>query len=255
VKRITSLKNNLIKDIKKLSQKKYRDQRGEYLIEGDHLVEEAVNAGAPIVHVLFTEKALTAFPLLLEKIPESCRLLVTEDILRSLSSHPDTPDILAVVAKTSPSRVIDYSRPLLLLDGVQDPGNVGTMIRTADAAGFGTVVLGEGSADIYNDKVLRAMQGSQFHIAVYQGSISEWIGTCKAHGLNVYGTELNPQAVDYRQVPKTPAFALVMGNEGQGLSAETLSSTTQNLYIPITGQAESLNVAVAAGILMFALKN
>ncbi|XIF20324.1 MAG: RNA methyltransferase [Acetilactobacillus jinshanensis] len=141
----------------------------------------------------------------------------------------------------------------LLLDQVQDPGNIGTMVRTADAAGFSGVIFGKGTASPYNPKVVRAMQGSQFHLTLARGDLNDWIRDLIKNDVPVYGTVLDPQAVDYRKVNSADNFGLVMGNEGNGMQKKLLNLTTKNLYIPIRGRAESLNVAVAAGILMFEL--
>ncbi|MCU1947389.1 RNA methyltransferase [Enterococcus faecium] len=139
----------------------------------------------------------------------------------------------------------------LLLDNVQDPGNVGTMIRTADAFGMAGVLLGKGTADIYSTKVLRSMQGSNYHLPVLQKDLAEVIPVMKGKGFTVYGTELNEEAHALDKVEKTEDFAIIMGNEGQGVSQEILSSTDQNVYIPMKGNAESLNVGVAAGIVLY----
>jgi len=141
----------------------------------------------------------------------------------------------------------------LLLDRVQDPGNVGTMVRTADAAGFAGVVAGDRTADFCSPKVVRSMQGSQFHLQLFEGDLNKWIADFKQQQSPVYGTQLNPAAKNFRAVHPGTDFALIMGNEGQGMSDELLKQTTDNLYIPMRGQAESLNVAVSAGILMFQL--
>ena len=138
-----------------------------------------------------------------------------------------------------------------MLDHVQDPGNVGTLIRTADAAGFSGVILGEGSADIYSTKVLRSMQGSHFHLPVVSANLFEVIDQLKKEKVPVYGTELNPAAITYTSIPESASVALILGNEGQGVQKELLTQTDQNVYIPLYGAAESLNVGVAGGILMY----
>jgi TrmH family RNA methyltransferase len=142
---------------------------------------------------------------------------------------------------------------LLLIDAVQDPGNIGTMIRTADAAGIDAVILGEGCADLYNPKVVRSTQGSLFHMPVIKGNLSEIIDELKQIGTPVYGTALEG-ASPFEEVEKSSRFALLVGNEGQGVSKELLEKTTKNLYIPIYGKSESLNVGIAAGILMYHLR-
>ena len=148
---------------------------------------------------------------------------------------------------------LDLTRPWLLLDNVQDPGNIGTMVRTADAAGFAGVAFGTGTVDIHQPKVERAMQGSQFHLQLISTDLDKLVDQLQAQGSPVYGSELNPQAARYLDIDAPASFGLIMGNEGNGMSRELLARTDQNLYIPIKGQAESLNVAVAAGVLMFGL--
>ena len=139
---------------------------------------------------------------------------------------------------------------LLLLDRVQDPGNLGTLIRTADAAGVDAIILGEGCADPYNPKVVRATQGSLFHLPLIKADLSEFIDELE---IPVYGTALE-EAIPFKQVEPSETFALLVGNEGQGVSEELLGKTTKNLYIPIYGKSESLNVGIAAGILMYYLR-
>lgn len=178
---------------------------------------------------------------------------MTDEIIKSLSMVPAPQGVIAVVEIPKASQEPALTCPILILDNVQDPGNLGTMIRTADAANFKTVILGAGTVDSYNDKVLRSMQGSQFHLNIIEADLSQIIPTLRSQGVTVYGTELNPKAVSYRELPRNSEIALMMGNEGQGVAPELLQLTDANVYIPITGKAESLNVAVAAGVLMFAL--
>ena len=141
-------------------------------------------------------------------------------------------------------------KKFLLIDSVQDPGNIGTMIRTADAAGMDAVILGEGCADPYNPKVVRSTQGSLFHIPILKTRLEEFMNTINSYlwyslrGWSCFSNKLNHPM----------NFALLVGNEGQGVSKELLSKTTKNLYIPIYGKSESLNVAIAAGILMYYLR-
>jgi TrmH family RNA methyltransferase len=139
-----------------------------------------------------------------------------------------------------------------MIDAVQDPGNVGTMIRTADAAGIDAVILGKGTADAYNPKTVRSAQGSHFHIPILKGDLSDWLRAFKSQKIPVYGTSLK-DSVTYNHVEPQSRFALIMGNEGSGLSQELLVKTDMNLKIPLLGQAESLNVAVATGILLYTL--
>ncbi|MGY3766073.1 TrmH family RNA methyltransferase [Vagococcus vulneris] len=254
MKYITSAKNNFVKNAKKLHKKKYRSESNLYLIEGEHLVEEAVKHNADIVYVIVEENMLEKYNYLIQDFDDEKVYLVTDSIIQTLSTLPTPQGIMAIIEKKAAVDIL-YQGRILILDCVQDPGNVGTMIRTADAAGFTHIILGEGCADVYQPKVLRAMQGSQYHLTLEEGDVSERMSELFKREYLIYGTELNPEAIDYREIKKDyQNLAIVMGNEGQGVSAEILKYTTKNVYIPIIGQAESLNVAVAAGILMFSLQ-
>lgn len=252
MKSITSTSNQLVKDWKKLSTKKGRQKQQKYLIEGWHLVQEAYLAQAKILQIIVTDDFLWPEALDLTGID---LIQITAQIAKSLSQTPSPQGIFAVVAlqntQISPAQACGA---WIFLDGLQDPGNIGTIVRTADAAGFTGVVFGENTADIYQPKVLRAMQGSQFHLTLLKGDLLAWTKSFKEQGKSVYGTQLDDQAKSYLEVDSSTEFALIMGNEGNGMSAALLEETSLNLYIPMQGKAESLNVAVAAGILMFALK-
>ncbi|MED3729908.1 RNA methyltransferase [Geobacillus stearothermophilus] len=247
MKRIESPKNARVKQWKKLLTKKGRDETGLFLLEGFHLVEEAVKSRAPLVELMVDER--TAIPPGWDvSVPV---VIVTEAVMKAISST-ETPQGIAAVCRQLPAE-LEGVKTALLIDAVQDPGNLGTMIRTADAAGIDAVILGEGCADVYNPKVVRATQGSLFHLPVVKGDLAQWIACFKEQGIPVYGTALE-NAVDYRTVPPSSSFALLVGNEGSGVRREWLEMTTETIYIPIYGQAESLNVAVAAGILLYSLQ-
>ncbi|EIW14074.1 rRNA methylase, SpoU family [Lactiplantibacillus pentosus KCA1] len=253
MEKINSLQNAHVKAWKKLQTKKGRKQQGQYLLDGWHLVNEAVKAHVAIQTLLITSKQLatepdlTHFPAVIE---------ISEEVAKHISATVTPQGVFAVA--TLPAVVddlaqLDLTRPWLLLDNVQDPGNIGTMVRTADAAGFAGVAFGTGTVDIHQPKVERSMQGSQFHLQLISTDLTALVAQLQSQGAPVYGSELNPQAAQYLDVNAPTTFGLIMGNEGNGMSQELLAQTDQNLYIPIKGQAESLNVAVAAGILMFGL--
>ncbi|MGI6155413.1 MAG: TrmH family RNA methyltransferase [Enterococcus lemanii] len=246
---ILSVKNQLIKNLKKLHQKKYRDREGKYLLEGFHLVEEALLHQAKVEVILVERRTYDSHFEWFAKFDVKI-VLVSEEVLKSVSELPTPQGVLAVVCKKEeyPAQI---TGKWLLLDQVQDPGNVGTLIRTADAAGFQGVFLGLGSADIYSTKVLRSMQGSNYHLPILSGELSHFIAQLKENDYAVYGTELSKEAVTYTSVPIQAKTAIILGNEGQGVQTEILRLTKQNLYIPIYGKAESLNVGVAGGILMY----
>lgn len=253
---ITSSKNPLLKKVKKLSKKKYRTEMGLYLIEGEHLVAEALKyQNQDVKTIFFNQSGYRHLAYLAETASERNIYLLTDEAFQSISTVPTPQGVSALVALPTLNSGTTLTGPLLLLDNVQDPGNVGTMIRTADAANYAGLILGEGCADVYSPKVIRSMQGSHFHLPIYEGDLLNIIPTLQKQGTIIYGTELNPAAVDYRTLSEETNFAIVMGNEGQGVRQEILKMVDQTVYIPILGQAESLNVAVAAGILMFSLSH
>ena len=242
---ITSKSNSVIKNAKKLHQKKYR--KSSYLIEGWHLFEEAVQAGAKIERI-FTlaeyEKKLIDYPQ---------TVFVTEEILFDLADSQTPQGIVAIVQKEE-EQLPDLSQgKYLFLEDVQDPGNVGTMIRTADAAGFSGVIVSSKSADIYSLKTLRSMQGSHFHVPIYRMAVETFVEEAKKGNLPILATTLSQNSKDYRELAQLEDFALVMGNEGQGISPFMTNQADQLVHITMKGQAESLNVAIASGILMFYL--
>ena len=242
---ITSKANSVVKNAKKLHQKKYR--KSSYLIEGWHLFEEAVQAGVTIEKIF----ALESYRDQLASFPQT--IWVSEDILLDLADSQTPQGIVAVVQKEEVGQV-DFSQgKFLFLEDVQDPGNVGTIIRTADAAGYTGVIVSDKSADIYSLKTLRSMQGSHFHLPIYRMSSQALLEEAKKAAIPVLATTLSKDSVDYRELPSIENFVLVMGNEGQGISPLMAESADQLVHISMKGQAESLNVAVAAGILIFHL--
>ena len=242
---ITSKANSVVKNAKKLHQKKYR--KSSYLIEGWHLFEEAVQAGVTIEKIF----ALESYQEQLAAFPQT--VWVSEDILLDLADSKTPQGIVAVVQKEEVEEA-DFSQgKFLFLEDVQDPGNVGTIIRTADAAGFTGVIVSDKSADIYSLKTLRSMQGSHFHLPIYRMSSQALLKETKEAAIPVLATTLSTDSVDYRELPSIENFVLVMGNEGQGISPLMAESADQLVHISMKGQAESLNVAVAAGILIFHL--
>lgn len=242
---ISSKANPLIKSSKKLLVKKNR--RNSYLIEGWHLFEEAVKSNQTILNIFVIEEMRS-------KVPEHLSVTqVTFDVLKELTDSPTPQGIIAEMA------IPDFGSPkidpgkYLLLEDVQDPGNLGTLVRTADAAGFDGIILSEKSADLYNPKTLRSMQGSHFHISVWRTNVYDYCRQMTENGIAVLATTLSDQSIDYKKVEKPNSFVLVMGNEGQGISPQMAELASQLIHINMPGQAESLNVAVAAGILIFSL--
>ena len=242
---ITSKANSLIKKTKKLLQKKYRQY--SYLIEGWHLFAEAQANNADIINIFVLEcyaSRVSEFPNV---------VLVSENILKDLSASKTPQGIVAEIA--FPKQVIpqQFFGKYLLLEDVQDPGNVGTIIRTADAAAFDAVFVSEKTADIYNSKTLRSMQGSHFHLPIYRVNLLSLVNDLKNADVTIIATTLSDHSCDYKSLKKVENFALIMGNEGQGVTSEMAEQADVLTHITMPGRAESLNVAAAAAIFIFSL--
>ncbi|UQS85288.1 RNA methyltransferase [Apilactobacillus apisilvae] len=255
MEKITSVKNSRIKEWKKLKSKKGREKHSLYILESWHLVSEALDSNQDVQVILTTPKQ---FELHNEELINYSKEIIeiNDEIANDLGSTITPQGIFAIVGLPS-SNIIENENidgSWLLLDNIQDPGNIGTMVRTADAAGMNGVIFGEGTSNQFNPKVLRAMQGSQFHLKIIEGDLNHWIDKLKENKLPIYGSELNDEASIYSDIKPSRQFALIMGNEGNGMQKKLLDITTKNLYIPIKGNAESLNVAIAAGVLMFHLQ-
>ena len=249
MKYIHSASNPKVKQWKKLQTKKERDKTGRYLVEGFHLVQEAIAEGH-ILEIIVDETIDLPAVFDYKDTPVT---EVTNEIFTSLSDTETPQGVLAVCQKYTPPIEKVEGTKFLFIDAVQDPGNLGTMIRTADSAGVDAVVVGEGSVDIYNQKVLRSAQGSHFHLPILKGELTQWIEKVQGENIPVYGTALENAKV-YTEIQPSGKFALIVGNEGSGVNKALLEKTTANLYIPIYGKSESLNVAVATGILLYALR-
>lgn len=242
---ITSAQNSKIKQANKLKKKRERDKTGNALIEGIHLIEEAAKSNI-VINQLFVIDIDRIDGELLEAAHEVYEINLK--VAEVLSGTVTPQGLFAVIEK--PQFAPDEHQQVLLVDRIQDPGNLGTLIRTADAVGLDLIVLEKGTADPYQDKVLRASQGSVFHIPIITTDLKQFMDEFDG---DVYGTTVEG-AVSYRQVESQNRFALLLGNEGEGVNQDLLERTTKNLTIPIYGQAESLNVAIAGSIMMYHLK-
>ena len=249
---ISSPKNEKIKDLVKLQTAKGRKKAGMYLLEGEHLVEEAIKEKAPIELIVVTSNRLADYQNLLDQSDVQV-LVVSQDVFHKLSMTETTQGILAVV-KIVKQDSLPHSGRFIVLDAVQDPGNLGTIVRTADAAGFDAVVLGTGTVDLYNDKVLRSMQGSHFHIQVFQADLKGYLPMLKDKGVQVAVTALHRDSKDYTILQEATDVAIVVGNEGQGVSDDVIDLADVVVTIPMLGKAESLNVAIASALLMYKTK-
>lgn len=236
----TSLENVKIKEIKKLHVKKYRDKENLFLVEGEHLVLEAYKAG--VLKTLIVEDG-KSFALDVDT------MVVSHQVLTYLSEL-DTPQPIMGVCTKIPSRAIVGN--VMVLDGIQDPGNLGTIIRSAVAFNIDTLLLSKDTVDFYNEKVVRASQGLLFHVNIIVSDLQESLGNLKKDGYSILGTKVT-NGKNIKSVEKKSSFAIIMGNEGKGMSSELESLCDDFIYISMNENCESLNVGVAASILMYEL--
>lgn len=241
---VTSLENEKVKKFKKLQKKKYRDEYNQYIVEGEHLILEAYKRGA-IEELIVLEGKEVYLP-----VPYTH---YSVDVMKKISSMDTPPEIMALCNRFSNDNDIKGDK-ILVLDGIQDPGNLGTIIRSAVAFNIDTIVLTENTVDLYNPKVLRATQGMFFHINIVTRAGVETVVLLQNLGIPVYGTDVNG-GVDVRSLTneEKEKFALVMGNEGNGVRKEINEQCTKKLYIDMNKDVESLNVGIAASILLYEL--
>ena len=237
---ITSASNNTIKALIKLKQKKYRDETGYYLVEGEHLVEEAMKAKQ--VECLISTKDITSdLPI----------IVVSNEVMSKLSFTKSPQSIMAKCKIKKEKKLIDGKR-YLILDDLQDPGNIGTLIRTALAFSIDQVILSNNCVDLYNDKLLRSMQGANFHISCIYDDLKTVISTLKKNNVKIIGSALE-NGQDIKQIKISEKMAFVVGNEGNGMNKDILEECDYVGYIPIN-TIESLNVAIAGSIMMYHFK-
>ncbi len=245
---ITSAKNEKIKELRSLSSKKGRRDTGLTLIEGERLVLDVIRSGVVPDTVLVAEWNTTAGAKLDELGVKY--VTVTGEVMKAASDTDSPQGVLAAVKTPSSEPPEEYPKGLIVaLDRLQDPGNLGTVLRTADAFGAAGVLVGEGSVDPFMPKAVRSAMGSTFHIPVWQGELKTEIPRLKEQGFGVVCGHLAGEEV----LPPLPENrVIVIGNEANGVSPETAQMCT--LYrLPMKGRAESLNAAVAAAILIYKL--
>lgn len=256
---IASNQNSLIKLAASLKQKKYRDETGVFSVEGVRLVEEAIQADWEITACLVTKKALeqSRVQKIITQLEERhCRLAeLSETLYAKITDTDQAQGIMAIVRKKEyffKDWVTEERQPLIaVLDNVQDPGNVGALIRTADAAGCTAVIMTPGSADLFSPKTVRATMGSLFHLPVINKvSTAELVTHLSQFQIQLIATALT-SAKPYYEVDLTGPTAIIFGNEGNGVSDELLHHAASRLFIPLYGKAESLNVAAAAAVIFY----
>ena len=250
MREIRSKDNRIVKRCEQLSMRKYRDQFGLYLIEGENLLAEAVKNHARIETVLLREGCQKSLP---PQVADRT-FLVDARIFDKLAQTVTSQGILAIVVKEAARKEDFINLPgsnFIVLDRLQDPGNIGTILRTADAAGYKLAILMKGTADVYAPKVVRAATGSLFRMPVVSmASAKELAEFTGASGKKLTATCLDARRWYYDE-DLTHDIALIIGNEGNGISRDLIESSDIQIKIPMQGNIESLNAAVAAGVLMY----
>jgi len=257
---ITSADNTNIKFLKSLRNKNVREKNGYFVIEGFKLIKEAFLSGVNIQSVFYSP-SLDLSPdgqSFLQKLLKICSssYFISNSLMNSLSDTTTPQGIMAVLKSDNLVTIYDNNMDFdhgiwLLVYEIQDPGNLGTIIRTADAAGVSGIFLSPGTVDIFNSKVIRSTMGSIFHIKLFHlKNILSFISDARKKNVNFFSTNVS-QGKSYFQVKYTFPCVLVVGNEGHGISEDIISLSDSILNIPIYGNSESLNVGVATGIILY----
>ena len=230
---ISSVDNPKVKELMKLKLSKNRKKEEMFIVEGAHLVKEAKMAGVLIEAFYIEEK--------------EGYTLVSESVMKKIST---TDTVVKEIGLCKFINKNELSNKVLILDGVQDPGNMGTLMRSACAFGFGTVFIGNGCVDIYNEKVIRSSQGAIFKLNFIFGSVVEFVNNSKDY--KIYGTNV-VRGIPLDDVKTEDKLGIILGNEGNGISKEVDDLLLDNIYIPMDN-TESLNVAIAGSIIMYNLR-
>ena len=237
---ITSLENKEIKRITKLKSKKYRDELQEFIVEGEHLVEESYK-NKVLKKIILLEN--TDIDIDVEKI------YVNHDIMKKISNLDSPPKVIGICKLLKEKEIGDR---VLILDGIQDPGNLGTIIRSAVAFNIDTIILSNDTVDMYNSKVIRSTQGMLFYINIIRTDLMEVLPELKKNNYTIYTTNVT-NGIDIKKCEKQNKFALIVGNEGNGVSKKVSDYADYTIYIKTNNNVESLNVAVATSILLYEL--
>ena len=251
---ITSKDNETIKKIKKLKEKKYRDLNGKFLVEGIKLIREAISEKADIETIIVCDNCVKAGEInqkILYEIAKYNCIYVDEKIFNTITDVQNPQGILAVIGKQNTKKEINYNEDLIVvLDDIQDPGNLGTILRTVDSIGLSQIIVSKKSGDVFSPKVVRSTMGAIFRINVIESeNLLETLKEVKKHKFKVMATSLQTETSIYdTEYKKT---AIIIGNESNGVSKEILDIADKNIKIPMIGKTESLNAAVATGIILY----
>ena len=251
---ITSKDNELIKNIKKLKEKKYRDAMGKYIIEGAKLIEEAINEKANIETIVVCEDCMKEDTLcrkLVYEIAKENIVYVSSNVFNVITDVSNPQGILAVIKRAEKNHSINYNEDVIIvLDNIQDPGNLGTILRTVDSANLKQIVVSEETADVFNSKVVRSTMGAIYRVNVVRSDdlVNDLI-KMKENGFDIVVTALDTSdsVYDINYMKKV----IVIGNEANGVSKEIQEIADNKVKIPMLGKTESLNASVAAGIMIY----
>lgn len=236
---ITSTDNKYIKEIKKLQTKKYRDFNNKFLVEGDHLVNEAYKKGV-LEEIICLEEYKCNIDIK--------KTLVSKNVINNLSSLENSI-VIGVCKKKNDNFT---GNKILVLDNIQDPGNLGTIIRSSVAFNVDTLLISKDSVDLYNPKVLRATQGMIFSLNIIVCDIYNIIKELKMKNYKIIGTDVN-NGISVNSLEKNDKLCIIMGNEGNGISREIHDLCDKFIYIKMNDLCESLNVGVATSIILYEL--
>ncbi|HEY0828837.1 MAG TPA: RNA methyltransferase [Bacilli bacterium] len=250
---ILSIHNNRVKQWAQLLEKKGRDQQGKFLLEGIHLIMEAIQAHTEIDCIVYSIDR--GIPLELHRISDlSVEWIgVTEAILAKCTDTITPQGVFAIVNKLAwnAQTILNHHHSLVVvIDGVQDPGNLGTIIRSADATQASGVLIGKGSVDLYNPKTIRSTMGSLFHLPVAECNLEEILPLAGSKSIQLVNTNVQAEQHCY-QLDLTKDTWFIVGNEGHGVSKQVAEFIGKHIKIPIHGEAESLNVAMATTVLLY----
>ena len=254
MQQITSKENTIIKHVIKLKEKKYRTEYNEFTIEGAKIVKEAIEENANIKSIIISEEALNSELVkkqLKSMIEAENYILVPNNIFKLISDVEKPQGVLAVVEKNMYNITIDYKQDIILiLDNIQDPGNLGTIIRTADSVGVKQILVSKGTADAYNPKVIRSTMGAIFRVNIIEiENLKNSIEEIKENNFKIITTSLQTEKSIYDiKLNKT---AIIIGNEANGVSKESKELADINAIIPMKGKTESLNASVATGVILY----
>ncbi len=254
MQQITSKENKLIKHIIKLKEKKYRKEYNEYIIEGVKIVEEAIQEKAKIKQIIISEEAINSELVqkhLKEDLTKIEYIQVPESIFKLISEVERPQGVLAVIEKEENGENIDLGQEIILaLDDLQDPGNLGTIIRTLDSVGLKQILISKGTADPYNPKVIRSTMGAIFRVKIIEcENLKETLKKLQNNNFKIMVTDLNTEKSIYDiNLQKN---VIVIGNEANGVSEEIKNIADIRAIIPMFGKTESLNASIATGVILY----